>query len=165
MGDLYLTKAERRLLGRVGAACVLHRSVRWDDRPYILDELADVRVASENSAGTVRVRLMSGVGSDTPSPVSARSWSSDGHGNQVPDWSTPDEVGCGISWPHPRPSGEDVRSNREHGVKDAWTLYGPADADIVPGDAVEFTAARFRVVGPRNGGAPGTVLDVERWDG
>lgn len=90
---------------------------------------------------------------------------SDGHGNQVPDWSTPDEVPVGDFLAAPSTAAVEEFGPREHGVKDAWTLYGPAGVDILPGDAVRFTAARFRVVGEPQRWAPGTVLEVERWDG
>jgi hypothetical protein len=51
MGDLYLTKAERRLLTKGGAQRAFSIDQSGGDRPYILDQLADVRVESANSAG------------------------------------------------------------------------------------------------------------------
>lgn len=50
MGDLYLTKTERRLLGGSGQSA-FSISMGADTRPYILDELAYVKAASENSLG------------------------------------------------------------------------------------------------------------------
>lgn len=48
MGDLYLTKAEKRLLGGSGQSAFTI-SMGGDARPWILDELAYVRAASINS--------------------------------------------------------------------------------------------------------------------
>jgi hypothetical protein len=48
MGDLYLTKAERRLLGGAGQQAFTI-SMGGDARPWILDELAYIRLASENA--------------------------------------------------------------------------------------------------------------------
>ena len=48
MGDLYLTKAERRLLGS-GKAAAFTIDQGPGVQPWILDELAYVRIASENA--------------------------------------------------------------------------------------------------------------------
>lgn len=50
-GDLYLTKAERRLLTAGGAQRAFTISQGGDTLPYVLDELAYVRAASLNADG------------------------------------------------------------------------------------------------------------------
>lgn len=90
----------------------------------------------------------------------------DGHGNQRPDWSqaTTEDIGLWLYAPATQ-ADDDVAGGRERGVKVAGTMYGPADAAVAPGDAVEFQRGRFRVVGQPQPWRPGTVIDVERWDG
>lgn len=88
----------------------------------------------------------------------------DGHGGQVPDWADLDEQPVGAFLYAPGAPVEQF-GNREHGVQVAGTLYGPAGADVTAGDAVQFTSGRFRVVGEPQRWRPGTVLEIERWDG
>jgi hypothetical protein len=89
----------------------------------------------------------------------------DGHGNLRPDFTDVDPVPVG-SWKWaPSATGEDDRSNREHGVRFTGQLIREGDADVLPGDWVEFDLGRFRLVGAPQRWRPGTVLDVERWDG
>lgn len=53
MGDLYMTKAERRLLTNGGAQRAFTIDQSGDGRMYILDELAYVRFVSRNADGLV----------------------------------------------------------------------------------------------------------------
>jgi hypothetical protein len=50
MGDLYVTKAEKRLLG-AGGQQAFTISMGGDPRLWILDELAYIKASSENSVG------------------------------------------------------------------------------------------------------------------
>jgi plastocyanin len=94
---------------------------------------------------------------------------SDGRGNKVPDWTNPSTAGIGAFLFAPSTSATEQLSGREHGVRVAANLYGPAGADVKAGDAVRFDdgpyAGRYRVVGEPQRWLPGIVLDVERWDG
>jgi plastocyanin len=93
----------------------------------------------------------------------------DGHGNHVPDWTTPAEAEVGAFLFAPSTAATEQLAGREHGVRVAANLYGPAGADVTAGDAVRFDdgpyAGRYRVVGEPQRWVPGTVLEVERWDG
>lgn len=89
----------------------------------------------------------------------------DSHNNQTPDWSNPDTADIGMWKWAPAMQAQDDRSNREHGVRFTGQLIREGDADVKPGDHVQFEVGRFRVIGAPQEWRPGTVLDVERWDG
>ena len=89
----------------------------------------------------------------------------DGHGNLRPDWDAAQAASVGTWLYAPSTQANENLDAREHGVQVAGNLYGPPDADVLPGDAVQFQAGRFRVVGEPQTWRPGTVLEIERWDG
>jgi hypothetical protein len=89
----------------------------------------------------------------------------DGHGNLRPDFTgvTPEPIGAWL-WA-PSTAATQEQQPRELGVRVAGNLYGPAVVDVAAGDAVTFEVGRFRVIGEPQRWRPGTVLEVERWDG
>lgn len=89
----------------------------------------------------------------------------DGHRNKRPDFSQANPTPVGSWLWAPSTAAEDVLEGRERGVKVAGVLYGAAGWDVQAGDVVQFEAGRFRLVGEPQRWNPGTVLEVERWDG
>jgi len=89
----------------------------------------------------------------------------DGHGNQVPDWDAAEQAVI-PGWLYaPSTSSQEDRDGRVQGVRYAGEFFGPAFADVQAGDAVIYREQRYRLVGAPQQWFPGTVLEVERWDG
>lgn len=81
------------------------------------------------------------------------------HGTNVPDWTaaTPHAVtGCSVQ---PAVGSED-QTNRD-AVTITATLYGPADADIVHTDRVQYGGVTYEVNGPVRRWASGVLDHIE----
>jgi hypothetical protein len=91
----------------------------------------------------------------------------DGHGNVVPDWTTPDTLaidGCSVQ---PGLSREDL-TNRDATLI-AYTVFAPSGADVVAQDRIVFGGVTFEVDGDPQQWATGisdhAQFFLKRWDG
>lgn len=91
-------------------------------------------------------------------------------GSTIPDWddaSTKDIDGCSMQ-PASTSLSED---GRVLGIMDGYTLYAPADADIVAGDRIQFGGNTYTITGDvRRWGSPTgrlahLVVNLARWTG
>ena len=91
-------------------------------------------------------------------------------GSTVPDWESASEIeisGCSM-----QPASTSLsQDGRVVGIRDAWTLYAPADADIKEGDRIGHNEKVFTVAGvPRewpsaSGALNHMEIPLERWSG
>lgn len=92
----------------------------------------------------------------------------DGHGNQVPDWTSPAELpiaGCSVQ---PGATVED-RQNRDS-VLIAFTVYVPAGSDVLATDRIRIGSAVFEIDGEPERWETGLSVDhvklfLRRWEG
>lgn len=89
----------------------------------------------------------------------------DGHGNTIPDPNSGEREDTDGWLFAPDTTSVEDRDGRVQAVKYAGVFYGPADVDVAAGDLIEYRGAVYRVVGAPQIWDPGTVLDVERWNG
>ena len=93
-------------------------------------------------------------------------------GATVPDWSqdkisTKNITGCSV-----QPSGTTLsQDGRILGISESFTLYMPADADVIEGDRIKYGSDTFVVIGvPRpwvsaTGALDNKQVTIERWEG
>lgn len=90
-------------------------------------------------------------------------------GSEIPDWSNPGRLvigGCSV-----QPSGTSLsQDGRVQGVTDGLTVYAPADADILPGDRIEYGGNVYTINGdplhwPGAGRLAHIQLNLTRWRG
>lgn len=91
-------------------------------------------------------------------------------GSIVPDWETAETAtinGCSV-----QPSSTSLsQDGRVLGIDDVFTVYMPADADVIEGDHIEYNGETFVVRGvPRlwvspTGGLDNKQVQIERWSG
>lgn len=92
------------------------------------------------------------------------------HGATSPDWSLPTSDLTIPGWSVQPGASDEDRANRD-GVLIQWTAYGPAGADVLPGDHVRFNGVSYDVDGEParwqspTGSISNTVLFLKRWEG
>jgi hypothetical protein len=97
-------------------------------------------------------------------------WIIDGHGNRVPDWSQPPEPlpigGCSV-----QPGATDEVLTSRDTIQDAWEVYAPRFADILPTDRIRWNGNDYEVLGqPAAWDSPTGALShlhfsMQRWEG
>ena len=91
-------------------------------------------------------------------------------GSEIRDWNNVDELvisNCSM-----QPAGNTLsQDGRVLGVYDGYTCYAPANADIQPGDRIEFNGQVFEINGEPNhwqsatGNLNNMLLNLVRWSG
>lgn len=91
-------------------------------------------------------------------------------GSQIPDWNNVSKAminGCSV-----QPSSTSLsQDGRVLGISDSFTLYMPANADVLEGDRIEYEGNTYTVMGvPRpwispTGNLNNKQVSLERWDG
>lgn len=91
-------------------------------------------------------------------------------GSTIPDWDKASKAmieGCSM-----QPSSTSLsQDGRVLGISDSFTLYMPANADVLEGDRIEYEGNTYTVMGvPRpwispTGNLNNKQVSLERWDG
>ena len=90
-------------------------------------------------------------------------------GSTVYDWSNPNRLtigGCSV-----QPAGTSLsQDGRVQGVTDGLTVYAPANADVAPGDRIEYRGSVYTINGdpliwPGAGRLEHLQLNLTRWRG
>ena len=90
-------------------------------------------------------------------------------GSTVYDWSIPSRLtigGCSV-----QPAGTSLsQDGRVQGVQDGLTVYAPANADVLPGDRIEYRGRVYTINGdpliwPGAGRLEHLQLNLTRWRG